>query len=613
MIPIVKTLENFSPDAESLSCGLEIHQQLDGKKLFCDCPALITDESSGRIVKRRLHAVSGETGVVDVAALNQSLRGKIFLYECPPSASCLVDIDEEPPHSMNFVSLRTALHVSSLLKCSIVDEVHVMRKTVIDGSNTGGFQRTALIGMDGKIVSNGCAVGIQTVVLEEDSARLVRAGQSSVTYRLDRQGIPLLEIATAPEIRSPVQARHVAESIGLLIRATGMAKRGLGTIRQDVNISIADGSRVEIKGAQDLRRISDIVNREMLRQRNILLLRDFLKTVSICNHQKIVIPNSSSKIISGAVGKHLDIFGARVVNGCGVLGLELQPGKRVASELSDVAKEEVGIGGLIHSDELPNYGITDSEKKSIFEQLNCAPGDGFIFVLSDESLASRTFDVFRKRLLSLQSGVPSEVRRALPDGSSSYLRVMPGAARLYPETDVLPIIISDDFLKNLPVVENYDDRVKRYISDGLGSDLAVKLSRSDRCFLYDDLRALENVNKPFIAEVLVAGESLIKSEFKRDVVIPDENFGIVFRALNDAKITRKGVIPLLASSNPALEFSLYAPLSSSDIEETVVDILKSGEQMPLGVIIGKVMNVLKGRADGKIIAEIVQKYVSKKQ
>ncbi|MBI4139985.1 Glu-tRNA(Gln) amidotransferase subunit GatE [Candidatus Woesearchaeota archaeon] len=612
MIPSIKSLENFDPVVESLSCGLEIHQQLDGKKLFCECPALITDEPSGHIVKRKLCAVSGETGVVDVTALNQSLRGKLFLYECPPSASCLVDIDEEPPHSINFSALRTALHVSSLLKCSIVDEVQIMRKIVIDGSNTGGFQRSALIGMDGKIVSNGGGVGIQTVVLEEDSARLVCSSQSSVTYRLDRLGIPLLEIATAPEIHSPVQARDVAESIGLLIRATGMAKRGLGSIRQDVNISIAGGSRVEIKGAQDLRRISDIVTREMLRQRNILLLRDFLKTVSICNHQRVVLPNSSSKIVSGAFSKGLDIFGARVVNGGGVLGLELQPDKRVASELSDVAKEEVGIGGLIHSDELPNYGITDSEKKSIFEQLNCKLGDGFIFVLSDEFVASKSFDIFRKRLLSLQSGVPSEVRRALPDGSSSYLRVMPGSARLYPETDVLPVIISDDVIKNFPVVESYDDRVKRYVSDGLGRDLSVKLSRSDRCFLYDDLRVLENVNKPFIAEILIAGESLIKSELKKDVVISDETFCVVFRALDDSKITKKGVIPLLASSNPSLELYLYAPLSSSDIEETVVNILKSGEQMPLGVIIGKVMNVLKGRADGKIIAEIVQKYVKKK-
>ena len=607
------TLESLKVENESLVCGIEVHQQLEGKKLFCDCPTFISDDSPTRIVKRKLRAVVGETGVVDVAAERQSLRDKLFLYEVVPSSSCLVDLDESPPRLLNSDALKTAIQVATVFKCSTVDEVQVMRKTVVDGSNTSGFQRTALIGMNGSLVTKSGVVGVQTLVLEEDSARIMKSLPSATTYRLDRLGIPLLEIATAPDIRTPAQAREVAESIGLLVRATGKAKRGLGSIRQDINVSIAGGSRVELKGAQDLRLISDIVTREVLRQKNILSLRNDLKKLRFTSPVIINLSSSSSKIVVNALSKGFVVLGVNVVHGKGFLGAELQPGRRVATDLSDVAKEETGIGGLLHSDELPNYGITEEEKNSIAEQLGCAPDDGFIFILALEDQARKSFVSIERRLRELQQGVPSEVRKVLPDGNSSYLRPMPGASRMYPETDTLPIVISDELLSNIPPVETYDDRVKRYMGDGLGKDLAEKLSRDERCIVYDELRTLKNVNKPYIAEILIAGERTIKSELEKDIIIPEDRFGIVFKALNDSKITKKGVIPLLASNNPILEFSSYAPLTSADIEESVIEILKEGEQLPLGMIIGKVSAALKGRADGRMISEIVQKYVREKK
>ncbi len=251
-------------------CGIEIHQQLEGKKLFCSCPAANSSKEPDLRVERRLRAVAGETGEVDAAASHEMRKAKRFIYVSSSEDTCLVEFDEEPPHPINQEALSTAVEVAQLLNAEIVDEIQVMRKTVVDGSNTTGFQRTALVGYDGYIDTSLGKVRIPSICIEEEAAQKLKETKDTVTYRLDRLGITLIEIATEADIKSPEHARETAEKLGMVLRSTGKVKRGLGTIRQDVNISIRGGARTEIKGFQDLRSIPKVIKNEVERQQELI-------------------------------------------------------------------------------------------------------------------------------------------------------------------------------------------------------------------------------------------------------------------------------------------------------------------------------------------------------
>ena len=257
-------------------CGLEIHQQLEGKKLFCNCLTLNSDQEPDVKFERRLRAVAGETGQIDIAARHEMEKGKKFIYECDSADTCMVEYDEEPPHELNKHALETTLKVSLLLNAKIVDEIRVMRKTVVDGSNVAGFQRTALVAQDGFIETSLGKVKIPTICLEEEAAQKLEDGKDFVKYRLDRLGIPLIEIATSSDIKNNEHAREVASYIGMVLRSVGV-KRGLGTIRQDVNVSIKKGARTEIKGFQDLRSIPKVISYEIHRQSNAIKQNKKLK------------------------------------------------------------------------------------------------------------------------------------------------------------------------------------------------------------------------------------------------------------------------------------------------------------------------------------------------
>jgi glutamyl-tRNA(Gln) amidotransferase subunit E len=247
-------------------CGIEIHQQLDTKKLFCNCSSIVHDTKPDLIVRRKLTAVAGETGSIDNAAAYEKSKDKEFIYEACSTSCCLVELDEEPPHNVNQDALKIVLEVSLLLNATIVDEIQFMRKTVIDGSNVSGFQRTALVAQDGYIETSKGKVIIESICLEEEAAKKIETTKEYARYRLDRLGIPLIEIATDASIKDPEHAKEVSQKLGMILRSTGKVKRGLGTIRQDVNVSIKQGVRTEIKGFQDLKSIPKVINYEVERQ-----------------------------------------------------------------------------------------------------------------------------------------------------------------------------------------------------------------------------------------------------------------------------------------------------------------------------------------------------------
>ena len=259
--------KTFDYKGFGFKAGLEIHQQIESHKLFCSCPSLVHDGSQADIFfERKLRAAAGETGIVDQAAAYEMQKGKVFQYEGCSGSSCLVEFDEEPPHPVNMYALHVALEVSLLLHAKIVDEIHFMRKTVVDGSNVSGFQRTALVAVDGYIDSSQGRVSIPTICLEEEAAKKIEGHEHVVKYRLDRLGVALVEIATDASIKDPEHAKEVASLLGMVLRSTGKVKRGLGTIRQDVNLSVAGHPRVEIKGFQELRYMPKVIDHEIKRQ-----------------------------------------------------------------------------------------------------------------------------------------------------------------------------------------------------------------------------------------------------------------------------------------------------------------------------------------------------------
>ncbi len=250
-----------------LKCGLEIHQQLDTSKLFCDCPSLLKSEEPDFVIKRKLHAVAGESGEVDIAAKHEAEQEREFIYQ-GYDTTCLVELDEEPPHEINKEALKITLQIAVLLNAKVFPLTQIMRKTVIDGSNTSGFQRTVLIARDGFVETGSGRIRIDSICLEEDSARIIGKKQGEAIYRLDRLGIPLVEIATAPDIKTPEQAKEVALQIGRVLRSCKV-KRGIGTIRQDVNVSINKGARTEIKGFQNPAIMIKTIDLEIKRQLEI--------------------------------------------------------------------------------------------------------------------------------------------------------------------------------------------------------------------------------------------------------------------------------------------------------------------------------------------------------
>lgn len=252
-------------------CGIEIHNRLGTKtKLFCGCAPRFPGGKIESLIKRKMRAVAGEMGQVDTAALYEYLRNRTFFYQCYDKETCLIEADEEPPKSVSREAMEIALQVAKMLKADVPNEIHIMRKTVVDGSNTSGFQRTAIVGLNGTLETSQGPVGITNVCLEEESSGIVKQEGSEITYRLDRLGIPLIEVGTAPDIKNPEHAKEVAEKIGMIIRSTGKSQRGIGVTRQDINVSIRDGARVEIKGVQDLDMIGQLIDKEISRQQNLL-------------------------------------------------------------------------------------------------------------------------------------------------------------------------------------------------------------------------------------------------------------------------------------------------------------------------------------------------------
>lgn len=606
-----------SPDLSKLGlkCGLEIHQQLETGKLFCRCPSLLREGEPDFEVTRYLRASAGETGEVDAAARHEQAKRKRFRYRGYHENCCLVELDEEPPHPMNPKALEAALQAAKLLNSTILEEVHVMRKTVVDGSNTSGFQRTALVALGGRLRDN--EVRIQTICLEEDSCKIVERTPREDSYNLSRLGIPLVEIATEPDIRTPEQARSTAAEIGMLLRSTGKCKRGLGTIRQDLNVSIKEGARVEIKGAQELRIIPELVANEALRQHGLIQIKKELAKRGV---KEIILPpprdlsklfaKSAAPFIAKGLKSGLSLVGIAVPVFEGLFGQELFPGYRLGTELAGYAKA-FGFGGIIHSDEDPNkYKFTAPEIASAKKKLGAKKGDAFILLLGEKPRIEE-FVAFSliPRLEQLLHGIPGEVRRANPNATSTFLRPMPGAARMYPETDI-PRVQVDPSTITVPKLlkEQEADLVGKY---KIAPAHAKELLR-EGWPLEGYATDFKKLSPAFIATTLLDTPKELKKRYNKelDLVEKESELKEILSKANDGSIPKDAVIELLAqvADGKKPDFSKYKAVDAGEIEKVVKEVFKADPKAPINALMGQAMAKLRGKASGQQVMELLRKH-----
>ncbi|MFH1710946.1 MAG: hypothetical protein ABH840_01415 [Nanoarchaeota archaeon] len=480
----------------TLKSGLEIHQQLDTHKLFCNCPSIIRQDKPDVVIHRKLHIMAGESGKIDEAVKFEASRDKSFVYEGYKDNTCLVEYDECPPYEINQEALKIALQISLLLNCEIIQDTQIMRKMVINGSNTSGFQRTLLLSRNGWIDTSFGKVPIDYVFLEEDSARPSNSKEesdpeleNSVSYRLDRLGIPLVEIATGAHMHTPEQIREAALKIGEILRACKV-RRGIGTIRQDVNISIKfdgkESERVEIKGFQDPKIMIETVEKEVERQKKCL------------------------------------------------------------------------------------------------KENSC------------------------KR----------EVRKANSDGTTSFLRPMPGSARMYPETDLPLLHVSRDLINEAKsTLPRLKHEIKAELSSGgLSEELSKLILEENRVLDYKELLNIYD-NPNLIAKMLVLWKREISSHEK--ISEADIEKKLTLDVLESILVlVRDGKIDESRAKNVMLDIVHGKDISKAlkieivdNLEGEIIKLVKEKLGLTSNAYMGLVMAKFKGKVSGKEVMMILKKLV----
>jgi len=622
------TDRSFDPEELGLVAGLEIHQQLDtATKLFCDSPTTLREpEEAERTITRYLHPTKSELGEIDDAALEESQVDRTFEYLAYDS-TCLVEEDDEPPHELDEDALEVAMQIADLLDMDVVDQAHVMRKIVIDGSNTSGFQRSTLLAQEGEIETDDGPVGIEDLMLEEESAKRVDETDDGVRYSLDRLGIPLVEIGTKPDISTPEQAREAAQRIGMLLRSTGTVKRGLGTIRQDVNVSIREGARVEIKGVQALDQIDDIVETEVRRQKELVDVAAELDARDAAVGDPVDVTATFEGTDSGVIGGALDSGGVvravRLAGFDGLVGREIAPDRRLGTELSDHAKRH-GAGGIFHTDELPAYGVTESEVEALREAVGASEGDAVALVADDPETAELAIDAAAERAESAIEGVPEETRGANDDGTTRYLRPLPGAARLYPETDVPPV---EPDPSEVETPELLTEKLERYQEEhGLGAGLSEQVAYGRRMPLFESVVA-DGVDPTFAASTL---ESTLTELRRHDVPVgelTDDHLRDVLALVEDGELAKEGVGDVLTvlaerpelDGEEAVEEAGLSGVDEDEVREAVAEVVeRNAEQVEaegMGAfsgLMGEAMGALRGKADGEVVSDVLREEIRKR-
>jgi glutamyl-tRNA(Gln) amidotransferase subunit E len=624
----------IDPAAINLRVGFEIHQQLATKnKLFCNCNCEDVKDYQLTFI-RKLRPTQSELGNYDPAALFEFKKVRTIKYNAELTSSCLVEADEEPPHEINMEALETALIFSLALHSKVADEVHVMRKIVIDGSNTGGFQRTALIATGGQLDVDGNKVGIQSICLEEDAAKLISDDGLTREYGLDRLGVPLVEIALEPITGRPEDIMRVAHKLGRLLRATKKVARGLGSIRQDINVSICNGEVVEIKGVQRLEQLTKVIEYEMLRQHGLVLIAEKLKKERKPQEIEVggkiedvtdILSTSSSKVIKKLIADNNIFKVIRVKGFAGIIGFEPYPEIRIGRQLQELVRF-YGLGGIFHSDELPNYSISSEQIEMVKKKLEITSDkDAFIILGGPSDKLESAVQAVVYRLTMVLDGVPAETRAATYDGKTVFSRPRPGAARMYPETDIPPIPIESLLLDSLSykIPKSWDEIVNTLSNKyNLNKKLAEQIFDSSYLDVFEKIAdSVKKIQPTFIASKLTEDVVNLERQGLDTTVLSDEIIMDIFRRLDNGLVAKESIVLIFEkimkkeskTVEEAIESLGIRSISTQELGAIIDKILEENmsvitqkQMASLGVLMGRSMAILRGKADGQKVNSILK-------
>ena len=500
-------------------CGLEVHQQLlTPTKLFCRCPAGLYTETHDGTVLRHMRPTLSELGEYDGTALMEFKTRKNIVYLLNVKNVCTYEMDDTPPFLVNQQAIDVAIEQCLMLGCDIVDEVHIARKQYLDGSIPTGFQRTAVVGVNGKIPFRGRTLTVTQVTVEEDSCREVRDRGHCIVWRADRLGMPLIETVTGPDLRTPEEVEEAILLVGRVCRSTGHVRTGLGASRQDVNVSVRGGRRVEIKGVPKAGWAPALVHGEAWRQVNLLKLKDELQRRGFANPASIRVDSQDVTQMMAAteipflrpeaweawvaaekmrpgfeLGKGLfRVRAARLAGLAGTLSHPTQPEHVFAHELAGRVRVIAGLDqlpNLLHSEAWPDTRGARAELKRLRGRLRCGPDDALVLVWGPEEDTVTACEEIRLRYADATQGVPNETRQPFVDGSTDFERILPGPDRMYPDTDSPPTRVTRDRVSRLAAAlpERPWDREKRYADAGVPASTAHYLIRRGGAAVVDRL------------------------------------------------------------------------------------------------------------------------------
>lgn len=621
-----------------LKCGLEIHQQLKTeRKLFCRCKAVLHKDKPSAEILRHMRPTLSELGEYDGTALMEFKTKKTVIYQLYDDTVCTYEMDDTPPFHLNQQALDISLEIALLHNCSIVDEIHISRKQYLDGSIPAGFQRTGIIGIEGWIPYKNRKIGIIQLGLEEDACREISDVGHKIIFKTDRLSIPLVEVVTYPDIKTPSEAGEVANLIGRTLRSTGKVRRGMGSIRQDVNVSIKGGTRVELKGVPKLQYIPKAVANEARRQKALLDIRDKLRLRGVTEKNlktdykdvTAIFKNSKCKRFKEVIKSKGKIYGMILRVFAGILDESTQKGKTFGDEIAGrvrvIACQDV-MPNIVYSKHFKEFGLIPAEIDRLEKLFSAKLTDTIVLIWGNETDVKTSLKEIRIRAKEATIGVPSETRQVFADGINDFERILPGPNRMYPDTDSPPTPITEEHLekirKDLP--EHLWDCEKRLKKLGLPEPLVNSLSISKNLKIFNKIVEELDANPVLVAVILEERIKYLRREGKNVDLISDEKLYQIFKMFKEKKFSKEAIPAVLEflSNNPdktvkkAIAELNIKPISVKELENIVDKVLKEYSKnkkinRPFKTIMGEVMKVARNRIDGKVVKEVLETKLKK--
>lgn len=609
--------------------GLEIHQQLlTDKKLFCRCPAGLYSKKYDAEILRHMRPTLSEMGEYDGTALMEFKTKKDIIYHINRETVCTYEMDDTPPFEIDESALDIALEIGMLYKCSMIDEIHIARKQYLDGSIPTGFQRTTIVSVNGKIPYKNREIEIIQLSLEEDSCREVSDIGHTRVYITDRLGMPLIETVTGPDMKTPFEVADVGNILRKLVRTTGKVRTGAGAAREDVNVSVTGGTRIEIKGVPSIKRIPLLTYNEAMRQWNLLRLREELKKRGVTPETFQAKTDDVTKLlrktkfqpVAYAIANEMKVNCVTLRGFKNLLRWQTQTDTYFSREISDrvrVIACLTTLPNIIHSDSTGET-LATSEWKNVKKAVGASDNDTFVIVWGNNVDCEMAANEIIIRAKEATIGIPSETRQALKDGTNGFERILPGADRMYPDTDLPPKKITSERLDIIRtrVPDYYWDRENWYKELKIPADVIPGLAISKFAGLFKKLVLEWKVN-PVLASVALIQypKRLLKKNFKIEL-LSAEIMEKIFNDYMKGIIYKEGILiamELAVKGNKNFKNYFVPEITQKDLQTHFKKSLSDLKKIELNesenkkiVLMGLMMNKLRGKVDAKKVIELIE-------